>query len=237
MALIGNAAGTMTSWLLKTFGLDILLLVKDALESQWRRVFASRSVLILGAQQTGKSSLATFLQKGKPYQVVDGEVRPPDPTAATVIVDRKFAVQHGHWLRLKLDLPGDPDLRATWTAALREVHPTGIIYMIDGRLQGAPLARAAEDAVELLLALYGGGTRELLALHLFVNHCDAWATSPGAERERLAEVTRAFEARRQGHHALDTLRFAASATQLSPNRRSWPEVTRALHRFGADLLE
>src|SRR3954451_11647248 len=103
----------VASWLLKTFGLDILLLARDALQSQWRRLFASRNILIVGAQQTGKSSLAAFLQRGRPYQVVDGEVRPPDPTAATVIVDRKFAVQK-HWLRIKVDLPGDPDLRTTW---------------------------------------------------------------------------------------------------------------------------
>src|SRR5437762_14012327 len=127
-------AGRVASWLLKTFGLDILLLARDALESQWRRLFASRNILILGAQQTGKSSLAAFLQRGKPYQVVDGEIRPPDPTAATVIVDRKFAVQNGNWLRIKRDLPGDPDLRATWAVALRETHPTGSIYMADGRV-------------------------------------------------------------------------------------------------------
>jgi hypothetical protein len=234
---IRRAAGPVTSWLLKTFGLEILLLVKDALESQWRRLFASRNILILGPQQTGKSSLASFLQTGKPYQVVDGEVRPPDPTAATIIVDRKFAVQNGHWLRIRRDLPGDPDLRATWAAALKEVHPAGIIYMVDGRLDEPRLERAIGDAVELLRAQYATGTRELAALHMFVNHCDAWAPTPAVERERLAWVAAAFEARRRAHPALEVLRFAASATQLSPNRRAWPEVTRALHRFGADLLE
>lgn len=231
------AANPVTSWLLKTFGLQILLLVKDALENQWRRLFASRNILILGAQQTGKSSLATFLQKGQPYQVVDGEVRPPDPTAAAVLVDRKFAAQNGNWLRIKRDLPGDPDLRATWATALREVHPAGIIYMIDGRQDAAGRAKAVDDAVELLRGHYAGGTRELLALHMFVNHCDAWATTPSLERARLTEITSAFEQRRRGQPGLESLRFAASATQLSANRRAWPEVTRALHRFGADLME
>jgi hypothetical protein len=230
-------AGTVTSWLLKTFGLDVLLLVKDAMENQWRRLFASRNILILGPQQTGKSSLALFLQTGKPYQVVEGEVRPPDPTAATVIVDKKFAVQHRHWVRIRRDLPGDADLRATWMAALKEVHPVGIIYMIDGRADDATLERAVADAVELVSAQYPAGTRELVALHMFVNHSDAWATSPAVERERLARVTEAFEARRRKHPQQEVLRFAASATQLSPNRRAWPEITRALHRFGADLLE
>jgi hypothetical protein len=231
------ATGPVASWLLRTFGLQILLLAKEALESQWRRLFASRSILILGAQQTGKSSLALFLQKGKPYQVVDGEIRPPDPTAATVIVDRKFAVQNGHWLRIKQDLPGDPDLRSTWATALKETHPAGIIYMIDGRLDEAALDHAVADAFALVLAQYASGPRELLALHIFVNHCDAWARTPAAERDLLARVTAAFEARRQGHQPLETLRFSASATQLSPHRRAWPEVVRALHRFGADLLE
>jgi hypothetical protein len=41
-------AGSVTSWLLKTFGLDVLLLAKDAIENQWRRLFASRNILILG---------------------------------------------------------------------------------------------------------------------------------------------------------------------------------------------
>jgi hypothetical protein len=236
MVILG-AAGPVTSWLLRTFGLEVLLLVRDALESQWRRLFASRNILILGSQQTGKSSLAMFLQTGKPYQVVDGEVRPPDPTAATMIVDRKFAVQKGHWLRMRRDLPGDPDLRATWTAALKEIHPTGIIYMVDGRSDEASLEQTIGDAVELLCAQYPSGTRELVALHMFVNHCDAWAVTPAVERERLARVTAAFEAQRKPHPGLEVLRFSASATQLSPNRRAWPEVTRALHRFGADLIE
>ena len=234
---IRTAAGPVTSWLLRTFGLDILLLARDALESQWRRLFASRNILILGAQQTGKSSLAQFLRTGKPYQVVDGEVRPPDPTAATVIVDRKFAVQHGQWVRIRRDLPGDPDLRATWAAAIKEVHPTGIIYMLDGRLDQPRRDQAIDDAVGFVQAQYPAGTRELVALHMFVNHCDAWATTPAVERERLGEVTAAFEARRRGHQGLEVLRFAASATQLSANRRAWPEVIRALHRFGADLME
>jgi hypothetical protein len=230
-------AGTVTSWLLKTFGLDVLLLVKDAIENQWRRLFAARNILILGPQQSGKSSLALFLETGKPYQVVDGEVRPPDPTAATMIVDEKFAVQHGHWVRIRRDLPGDLDLRATWMAALKEVHPAGIIYMVDGRTDDVSLDQAVGDAVDLLRAQYPAGTRELVAMHMFVNHSDAWATSPALERERLARVTAAFEARRRNHPEQEVLRFAASATQLSPNRRAWPEVIRALHRFGADLLE
>src|SRR5688500_317660 len=144
--VIQGAAGPVTSWLLRTFGLEVLLLVRDALENQWRRLFASRNILILGSQQTGKSSLAMFLQTGKPYQVVDGEVRPPDPTAATMIVDRKFAVQKGHWLRMRRDLPGDPDLRATWAAALKEVHPVGIIYMVDGRSDEVNLDQTIGDA-------------------------------------------------------------------------------------------
>lgn len=232
-----KALGAVTSWLLKTFGLDILLLAKEALESQWRRVFASRAVLILGARQSGKSSLATFLCHGRPYEMVDGEVRPPDPTAAAAIVDRKFTVQKGQWLRLKVDLPGDPDLRATWAAALGEIRPAGIIYMIDGRLDEAGLATAVDEAFQAVLSLYAGGTRELLAFHIFVNHSDAWGGSPARERETVTKVAGLFEERRIRQPGLESLRFGTSATQLSANRRSWPEATRALHRFGADLLE
>jgi hypothetical protein len=231
-------AGSVATWLLKTFGLEVLVLLKEGLESQWRRLFASRSVLVLGAPQTGKSSLATFLREGRPYEVVDGQIRPPDPTAAAVIVDKKFALQKGNWLRLARDLPGDADLRATWETALTEVRPAGIVYMIDGRLDEAGLRAAVGALFDDVLAFYAkaGGTRELLALHVFVNHCDALG---GGVRERaaLATVTDEFEARRSGRPELEALRFAASATQLSPNRRAWPEVTRALHRFGADLLE
>lgn len=230
-------AGGVASWLLKTFGLDLLVVVKDALESQWRRVFAARNILILGSHQTGKSSLATFLRRGQPYEIVDGEIRPPDPTAAAVIVDRRFAAQKGNWLRIKMDLPGEVDLRSTWTAAIREVRPAGIIYMLDGRAEATALARAMDEAFEYVLSHYATGTHELIALHFFVNHADVWASTPARERDLIAQVTDLFEERRRGRRELETLRFAASATQLSPNRRAWPEVTRALHRFGADLME
>ncbi len=50
---MNSAVGGVFTWLLKAFGMDVLVLLRDGLQSQWRRLFASRNVLILGAPQTG----------------------------------------------------------------------------------------------------------------------------------------------------------------------------------------
>src|SRR5688572_21871223 len=88
-------------WFVKNFGKDIVILVKNAIQRRWRQYFASRNILILGAKQTGKSSLALFLTTGKPYEIVENTKQGPDPTGITAIIDKKFEIQKGNWLNLK----------------------------------------------------------------------------------------------------------------------------------------
>lgn len=234
--MAGSALAQLVKWIVKTFGADILVAVKEGIQGQWRRVFASKNILILGPRQTGKSSLMLFLQKGMPYEVIKGEIQPPDPTAAAMIVDSKFNLQKGNWLKLKKDVPGDLDLRRTWAAAIADIKPTGIIYMIDGR-RPADFPTMVEEMFRDVLVYYRDSLGPLLALHVFINFGDQWATNPSNAREATSTVREVFEKRRSEHPGLAHLRFACSVTHLSPHKRSWEEATRALHHFGADLIE
>jgi hypothetical protein len=223
-------------WIVKNFGADILVAVRDGIQSQWRRVFASKNILILGPRQTGKSSLMLFVQSGTPYEVIKGEIRPPDPTAAAMIVDSKFTLQKDNWLKLKKDVPGDLDLRRTWATAIADIKPIGIIYMIDGR-RPREFAALIDEVFSDVLVHYRTSLGHLLAFHVFINFGDQWATTPSIRREAVAKITELFETRAGDYAALAYLRFACSVTQLSPHKRSWEETTRAIYHFGADLIE
>lgn len=233
----------MPAWLLKIvtflgqhFGKDIVLLVRDRIVSKYRKVFTSRNVLVLGARQTGKTTLLLYLQHGRPFEPGrDGEAHTADPTAAVAIVDRRVEVDERTFLRLKKDVPGDTALRDTWRATLEEVRPDGIIYMLDGRLDDAALELAVDECFSDVLSLYANGLRELVTLHMFVGHCDRWGDSEARRRTRVAFVRDRFEVQREAVPALEGLRFGVAATQLSPHRQAWLEVDRALGHFGADL--
>jgi Signal recognition particle receptor beta subunit len=227
------------TWFITTFGGEIVILAKDVLPNQWRRVFASRNILILGDKDTGKTSLVLYLQHGRPYEIVDGEIRLPNSTAGVgAVVDKKFSLQHGNWLKLKKDLPGDLDFRSTWAQAIKDIRPHGIIYMVDGRLLDDEISGViAAGLRQHILQHYEKGLRELAAVHVFVNFADEWANSASSARAKERLIMDAFDTAIQGNAALSHLRFSVSATQLSPNRKTWQETSRALYRFGADLME
>ena len=234
---MANPLTDLIKWIVTTFGKDILVAAKEGLQSQYRRVFASRNILILGPKQTGKSSLLLFLTKGRPYEVVDGEVRPPAPTALAAIVDEKFALHKGNWLRLKKDVPGDLDLRDTWAQAIGDIRPHGIIYMIDGRRADDALREDVQGIRGFVLDSYATtGIGHLAALHVLVNFADHWATSASEVRRRLRVVRDELEGLIETSLAWSSLRIAVAETHLSPNRRAWDETDRALHHFGADLV-
>lgn len=225
------------AWIAATFGKDLVVAAKGLLQHKWRGVFASRNILVLGPKQTGKTSLFVLLRDGRPFEVVDGEIRAPNPTAAVAVVDKKFPLQHGNWLKLKRDVPGDLDLRATWAQAINDVRPHGIIYMLDGRLNDKQLRVETSMIRENVLRHYVDSLGELRTLHVFLNFADAWATSPAVVRSKVRVVTEELERVLDRSNALQHLHVGVSATQLSPHKKSWEEATRAVYKFGADLAD
>jgi hypothetical protein len=177
-----------------------------------------------------------YLQHGHPYEVVEGEIKTPNPTAVAAIVDNKFSLQQGNWLKLKKDLPGDPDLRATWAQAIQDLKPQGIIYIVDGRLDDASLQSEVHLIRENVLSHYVSSLRDLQTLHIFINFSDVWGNSPNLLRKKITLVTKAFEESIEDNLALQHLRIGVACTQLSPHKKKWEETKRALHKFGADLL-
>ncbi len=232
---VGVILKEAVKWVALTFGKDVLFAMKDALEHQWRRVFATRNILILGPKQSGKSSLLQYLTSGRPYEIVDGEIRAPAPTALAAIVDRKFALDKGNWLRLKRDVPGDLDLRDAWAQAITDLQPHGVVYMIDGRRSDADLRADVRDIRDAVLAHCATSAGHLATLHVFVNFADHWAASVTERRRRLRLVREELDEVTAGSHTWAALRLGASATQLDPNKKSWEDAERALHHFGADL--
>jgi hypothetical protein len=222
---------------LREIAMPLVLLTKDFLQSKWRKSFAARNILILGGKQTGKSSLMLLLRSGHPYETSDGDVKPPAPTAMAAVIDCKFSPNKAEWLRLRKDVPGDRDLRATWKQAIADIRPHGIIYLIDGRQENAALMRDVAEIQSDVLSHYAGGTGHMVALHVFLGFCDQWAASPTITRQRCRVVEDALHGIVESAPSFNHLRVHVSETQLSPARKSWPEVERALARFAADLVD
>jgi Signal recognition particle receptor beta subunit len=217
--------------------MPLILMTKDFLQSRWRKAFAARNILVLGSKQTGKSSLTQFLHSGTPFEISGGDIKAPAPTAMAAIVDYKFSPNKTEWLRLRRDVPGDLDLRATWKQAITDIRPHGIIFMIDGRQDADTLARDVSEIRQDVLAHYLDGTGHLATIHVFLGFCDQWAADPIVARRRCRSVEDALLQVIEATPALSHLRVHVSETQLSPARKSWAEVERALARFAADLVD
>lgn len=233
---IGGFIKDAVKWIAANFGKDILAAAAEQLQHQWRRLFAARNILILGPKQTGKSSLVQYLKSGRPYEVIDGEIRPPAPTAAAAVVDHKFALQKGAWLRIKKDAPGDPGLRFMWAQMIADIQPHGIIYMVDGRHADDALRADVQGIREFVLGLYPETVGPLSTLHVFVNFADHWAGTAVERNRRVRVVREALERLTVESPKWEMLRFGVAAIQLSPNKQTWEDAQRALQHFGADLL-
>lgn len=229
----------VTKWVADVFGGQITAVAIDRISSRLKSIFATRNILILGDSQTGKTSLINYLSIGKPYEVRKGEIVPPDKTSGYIIVDKKIKLDERK-LKVKYDVAGENDLvtRSIWKMVLTTLKPAGLIYMLDGRLDGVTLENAIDVIFDEILVVYEerklGG---LEALHVFVNFSDIWATSPVVERQKSREIEEMFDERLDKYKNLQNLRVGVSATQLSTNKVAWIELERALFSFGADLLK
>jgi hypothetical protein len=223
-------------WLAATFGKDLLVATKDKLTHQWRRVFDKRPVLFLGQKQAGKSSLITFLLEGRPFKVGAGGVMcPPDPTLVAAIVDASASVQQKKWIHIKQDLPGDEQLRATWSQAVDDFHPLGIAYLVDAR-EGCDVAEQIKEACKIVLdTCYKTGPRELVAFHVFLNFSDLWATSAIASRSKQRIARDTLEDELTGRPMFAGLRTDVAVITLAPHLTEWQQATRALEKFSADM--
>ena len=225
------------NWFAERFGNKLVVFTLDKIRSKLQSIFATRNILILGGSQTGKTSLVLFLTTGKPYVIEGGEIRPPEKTLGYAVVDKRVALSEDLRVKLKRDLPGERDLRTYWRMALEEIRPTGIIYMLDGRIEGRELEGAIREIYDEVLSYYEEGSGAgLESFHIFVNFVDQWGTTPVEIREKLRRISRKFDELLKDHESLHYIRVGCSATQLSPFKDSWIEAERALFSFGADLL-
>lgn len=217
---------------------EITIVAQSRIGKVYQFLFKQKLILILGDKATGKTALLAFLQTGKPYLVVDGEKQIPNPTLGVVLVDEKIQLSKEaeiKWGHISNDIPGD--FRDEWRRLIAEINPHGIIYMIDGRLQGDSLKEKVGEIFDDVLVEYRDNTRNLAALHIFVNFSDNWGGIPLKETRKKNEIAEYFEEfRSQPENArLIDLRVMVASTQLSPDKTLWKETEKALEHFAADL--
>jgi hypothetical protein len=235
-AAILEAIKRAVLWLYENYGQEISAVVLKQLKSVWAKMFSKKNFLILGNRQSGKTSLILLMTDGHPYKLIKGQKETPNPTAASMVIDKPFTPDKGAWLKIKQDVPGDLALRETWKQAITDVKPEGIIYMIDGRLEGKQLQRTIKEADEWVFEQYKSDLRELKALHVFINFSDLWATNPSARMHKEREIRKAFDAALDGRESLKHLSsFEIHSVHLCPNAKEWKDAEKALKHFSVAL--
>lgn len=126
-------------------------------------------------------------------------------------------------------------MRDTWAQAIADLQPHGIIYMIDGRKDDESIRTDVRDIRKFVLCNYSAGPGPLATIHVFINFADHWAHTTTEQRRRVRLARNELDDVTVGSIELAGLRMGAASTQLSPHKKGWEEVDRALHHFGADL--
>ncbi|MCS4097454.1 ADP-ribosylation factor-like protein [Salinibacter ruber] len=233
---IKTALKEAAKWLAMKFGEDILVFIGDKLKSRYKKYFENKNILILGNKQTGKTSLAYLMTEGKPYKTDDnGDIKTPSPTAMTSVIDQRTKLDEDSWANVKKDVPGDKGLRDTWSDAIEEISPHGIIYMIDGSKSDDEISDSLSDMKEVLSSSYKHGVGNLEVVHIFVNFSDHWSEGKIKDRENLRKIEDIADKMIVQDRALKNLSIETHRLQLSPNKSSWDEADKAISKFGADL--
>jgi hypothetical protein len=232
---IAAALIALVGYLIDKYGKKIIVWVSEKIARKYRKYFRSKNILILGAARSGKTSLINFLATGRPYQLREDVKESPNPTSGAVVVGKRAEVAEGQHVTVSKDVGGE--FRHLWGELIRELQPEGIIYMIDGRLQEAGLREALTELDNDVLSHFKDDRHSLIALHVFLNFVDKWGKKPAEIRQHTRLVSDALDAVIDKRPALERIRRDVSETQLNPDADAWPETNRAIHRFGALLME
>jgi len=226
----------IAAWIIQNFGEELVVLGKNTVTKGLQYIFKKRVIMILGARESGKTSLIHFMHKGKPYIEIDGQRQSPNPTLGAVIVDEEMEVSKStekKWGKIEKDVSGD--FRDLWKDLIADLNPDGIIYMVDGRQEENTLKYAVQEIFSDVLSEYKHDLRNLKVLHIFANFTDIWSKNPLTETRKINFVKESFEETRLEYPGMTILSVMVSATQLSPKLNAWPETVRALEHFAADL--
>lgn len=164
--LITIVIGTIT-----TVGKAVTATV-SALQDFFYVKVAGVSFIVLGARQTGKTTLIEWLRHN---MTVDGDFK-PDPTAAGGAVVDDFSTQIGdQYIKLKptRDVGGEYAMWETdWVELFRTAQPNGILFMLD---HTDPYPQ--KDALNFVMQMIEdepAAARHIKAFHVLVNKADAW---------------------------------------------------------------
>lgn len=131
------------------------------------------SFIVLGARQTGKTTLIEWLRHNMKLLSDDFQ---PDPTAAGGDVVSDFTAHIGdEYMKLKpsRDVGGEYSMWETdWVELFRAAKPRGILFMIDHT--DVHLQKDALNFVLQMIEDEPAASRELKAFYIMVNKSDLW---------------------------------------------------------------
>lgn len=132
------------------------------------------SFIVLGARQTGKTTLIEWLRRNL-HSVGDFEPE-PTPAGGDLMPSFNAQVDDGRYIKLKpnRDVGGEYAMWETdWIELFREAKPRGIIFMVDHTD-----VAMHKDALNFVLQMIDDepeAARHLKALFVIVNKSDVWS--------------------------------------------------------------
>lgn len=136
--------------------------------------------IVLGARQTGKTTLIEWLRRN----MASLEGFEPDPTTAggDSVPDVTARLDDGKFVKLKpvRDVGGEYAMWETdWVELFREAQPRGIVFMLDHT--DVHLQKDALNFVLQMIEDEPASARNLRAFTVFVNKADLWADEMSLE--------------------------------------------------------
>ncbi|MEM7537841.1 MAG: hypothetical protein AAF639_37065 [Chloroflexota bacterium] len=248
-------------WVVQETVVPVLVLSKNKILEYYQRFFGKRNILILGAPESGKTSLVLLLTKGEPYYLDDqGRIQKPDRTVGVALIDESITGLNLTQLNERDQIPADVggEFHEQWKQLIRDTNPHGIIYMVDARLDEEALEQEVGSIFEYVLSQYPtgighslagtadsskknrpepnqGNGKHLLSVHIFLNYMDQLDAK--AIQTKPYQVAEWFKQRLESplHQHIQTLQWGVSIIQLSPLAIQWSEAELALEKFGNSL--
>lgn len=162
--IVGTISG-VASGIAKTVG---------GLEDFFYVKFYGLSFIVLGARQTGKTTLIEWLRRN---MMSIGDFAPePTPAGGDIVDDFASRVDNDKYLKLKpnRDVGGEHSMWETdWLELFREAQPRGIIFMID---HTDPYIH--KDALNFVMQMIDDepeARKNLKAFFIMVNKSDLWS--------------------------------------------------------------
>jgi hypothetical protein len=197
--------------------------------------FGGTPVLFIGPVNGGKSTLISYLLRGRPTAGLA-----PTPVVMPTRLNRRAELDGGpeqDFDRLVIDIAADMsgESRDIWRELLDLVDPQGLLVLMDGSLDYSEFRTQFHEVLDDIAPVYANGARQLAVVYVLLNKFDLWRRD-AVRKQRLSAIVMDEVANLiEKNPELQFITWRAAETHVNPTAGRWPELDYALSSFKTDL--